>query len=107
MNVIKTERRATNALSDLIKIHTEGASMADFLPDDAIQLWWTSCRTSRRINQAPRKAYKPRKKLESVPSSSTASTTSGDVSSEGSSESSDECDGTIALDEWDKWFLDD
>ena len=42
MNVIKTERRVTmhtNTLSDLIEIHTEGASMADFLPDDAVQLW--------------------------------------------------------------------
>ena len=98
----------TNTLSDLIEIHTEGVSMADFLLDNAVQLWRTSCRTSRRVNQAPRKAYKPRRKLESVPSSSTASTTSistdGDVSSEGSS---DESDGTIALDEWDKWFVDE
>ena len=33
MNVIKTERRAsmhTDTLSDLIEIHTEGASLADF-----------------------------------------------------------------------------
>ena len=61
-NVIKTERRATmhsNTLSDLKEIHTEGTPMSDFLPDDAIHVWWTSCRTSRRVNQTPRKAYKP------------------------------------------------
>ena len=97
----------TNTLSDLIEIHTEGTPMEDFLPDDAIHLWWTSCRTSRRVNQTPRIAYKPRKKSEPVPSSSTTSTSSlstdGDVSSEGSS-SSDEADDSciIALDEWDK-----
>ena len=63
MNVIKTERRAsvhTDTLSDLMEIHTEGASLAEFFSNDAIQLWWTSCSTSRRINQAPRKAYKAR-----------------------------------------------
>ena len=100
----------TNTLSDLIEIHTEGTPMSDFLPDDAIHVWWTSCRTSRIVNQTPRKAYKP---SEPVPSSSTTSTSSlsthGDISSEGSS-SSDEADDnncTIALDEWDKWFMDD
>ena len=120
MNVIKTERRATmhtDTLSDLIEIHTEGASLADFLSDDAIQQWWISCSTSRRVNQAPRKAYRartPRRKLssaevESVPSSSTTSTTSistdADVSSEGSSDESDGTKQTIALAEWDNWFV--
>ena len=101
MNVIKTERRATmhtDTLSDLIEIHTEGTSLADFLPDDAIQLWWTGSTTSRRVNQAPREAYRARRKLgsvESVPSSSTTSTTTSistdaDVSSEGSSDESDD-----------------
>ena len=121
MNVIKTERRAsmhTDTLSDLIEIHTEGASLADFLSDDAIQIWWTNCSTSRRVNQAPRKAYRarvPRRKpgsveIESVPSSSTTSTasisTDADVSSEGSSDESEGTTQTIALADWDNWFVD-
>ena len=122
MNVIKTERRAsmhTDTLSDLLEIHTEGTSLAEFLSDDAIQIWWTNCRTSRRVNQAPRKAYrarKPRRKsgsveVESVPSSSTTSTasisTDADVSSEGSGDESDGTTQTIALADWDNWFVDE
>ena len=105
MNVIKTERRATmhtDTLSDLIEIHTEGTSLANYLLDDATQLWWTACNTSRRVNQVPRKSYRARRKLasvESVLSSATTSTTSlstdADVSSEGNSDESDNSE-TIA-----------
>ena len=59
MNVIKTERRAsmhTDTLSDLIEVQTEGASLAEFFSVDAMQLWWTSCSTSCRVNQATEKS---------------------------------------------------
>ena len=116
MNVIKTERRAsmhTDTLSDLLEIHTEGTSLAEFLSDNAIQIWWTNCSTSRRVNQAPRKAYrarKPRRKpgsveVESVPSTASIST-DADVSSEGSGDESDGTTQTIALADWDNWFVD-
>ena len=48
--------------------------------------------------------------VESVPSSSTTSTalisTDADVSSEGSSDESEDTTQTIALADWDNWFVD-
>ena len=44
----------TDTLSGLRKIYIGGTSLADFLSDDAIQIWWPICITSHRINHAPR-----------------------------------------------------
>ena len=53
--LLKLKEEHTDTSSDLIEIHTGGTSLANYLPDDAIQLWWTACNTSRRVNQVPRK----------------------------------------------------
>ena len=78
------------------------------LSDDAIQIWWTNCSTSRRVNHAPRKLGSV--EVESVLSISTTSTTSistdADVPSKGSGDESDGTTQTIALADWDNWLVD-
>ena len=38
----------------------EGPLLSFFNANAAIQLWWTDCFTSRRVNQNPKKEYRPR-----------------------------------------------
>ena len=87
LKMIKTERRTrlqTETLSDLLEITVEGPPLENFSPDEAIKLWWDDCKTTRRIDQQPRKPY----------SLSTSST----------SQSSDTVTNSINLDEWDHLF---
>ena len=63
MKIIKTDRRTslhTSTLLDLMEIQVEGPPLATFSPDRAVKLWWDDCKTTRRVNQAPRKEYRPR-----------------------------------------------
>ena len=96
MKIIKTDRRTalhTSTLSDLLEIQVEGPPLAAFSPDRAVKLWWDDCKTTRRVNQAPRKEYRPR-------ATSTESSSYG-PSSEASSDSTEEA---LSLDDWDDLF---
>ena len=96
MKVIKTNRRThldSSTLSDLLNIQVEGPPLASFSTDQAVSLWWDDCKTSRRVNQASRKSYRPREK--------------GSFSSEVTMavvESDNQDTGTISLEDWDEWF---
>ena len=91
MKVVKTACRSNlenDTLNDLLEIYIEGPPLSSFCPDVAIELWWSDCCTTRRVNQPPRKAYRPR---------NPASTTSDADSEE------EEC---TPIQKWDKWFDD-
>ena len=91
MKVVKTARRSNlenDTLNDLLEIYIEGPILSSFCPDVAIELWWSDCCTTRRVNQLPRKTYRPR---------NPASTTSESDSEE------EEC---TTIQKWDKWFDD-
>ena len=96
MKIIKTDRTSlhTSTLSDLLEIQVEGPPLAKFSPDRAVKLWWDDCKTTRRVNQAPRKEYRPR-------TTSTESSSCGPSSSEASSDSTEEA---LSLDDWDDLF---
>ena len=99
---MKTDRRTnlqTETLSDLLKINMEGPNLSSFSADQAVALWWKDCKTTRRVNQAPRKYYKPRKSS-NTPSTSSGSQAESNVASHPESESSE----VFALEDWDKWF---
>ncbi len=95
LKVIKTDRRTkllTSTLCDLLEIKVEEPPLADFDAKQAVELWWTDCQTTRRVNQAPRKEYRPR-----VTSSSSSTTTEEPSSSSTGDE-------TETLNDWDDWF---
>ena len=88
LKIIKTDRRTrlhTATLSDLLEIQVEGPPLASFSADQAVSLWWEDCKTTRRINQHPRKQYNP-------------------IESSTSTSESDTIMDTIVLEDWDKWF---
>jgi len=76
----------TETLSDLLEINMEGPNLSSFSADQAIALWWEDCKTTCRVNQAPRKDYKPRK---SSNTPSTSSQAESNVASHPESESSE------------------
>ena len=87
---IKTERRTLlkrDTLSDLLEIQAEGPSLAEFSPSQAVKLWWDDCQTTRRVNQAPRKEYRPR---------DSGGMSSDTLQAEGEEQSS-------SLEDWDSW----
>lgn len=62
LKVLKTNRRTniqSDTLNDLLEIYVEGPPSSSFCPDSAIELWWNDCATTRRVNQQPRKEYRP------------------------------------------------
>ena len=62
MKFVKNSRRANlenDTLNDLLEIYIEGPPLSSFGPDVAIELWWSDCCTTRRLNQPPRKTYRP------------------------------------------------
>ena len=92
LKIIKTDRRSnlkSTTLSDLLDIQVEGPPLTSFSADRAVSLWWNDCQTTRRVNQQPRKEYRPR---ESGSSSTSLETTAP------------ESEDTITLEEWVKWF---
>ena len=59
---IKTKCRSslhTSTPCDLLEVNIEGPSLGEFSADAAVDLWWTECCTTRRVNQKPRKEYTP------------------------------------------------
>ena len=89
LKLVKTDRRTRlqkSTLKDLLEIQAQGPTLSNFSPEQAVSLWWTDCNTSRRINQEPRKEYRPHKNSEA--------------------DSSPEKQKLFALEEWDKWFTD-
>ena len=97
MKMIKTDKRTsmhTSTLSDLLEIQVEGPPLASFSPARAVELWWEDCKTTQRVNQAPRREY--RRRVTSTESSSGAPS-----SSESSSTDTEEA---LSLDDWDDLF---
>ena len=91
LKVLKTIRRTNlqgNTLNDLLEIYVEGPPLSSFCPDRAIELWWSNCSTTRRVNQQPRKEYRPRN-LESTDAEPTQGY------------QVEEC---LTLELWDEWF---
>ena len=63
LKIIKTFNRTSlsvNSLDDLLEIFVEGPPLDCFSADAAVDLWWSSCCTTRRVNQGSRKPYRPR-----------------------------------------------
>lgn len=92
LNTIKTKRRTslhTSTLCDLLEVTVEGPAPSDFDANAAVDQWWKECCTTRRVNQNPRKEYRPR-------------TTTSDTAAEEDKEV--EC--SIALEDWDDWMVD-
>ena len=63
MKLIKTDRRTNllaDTMNDLLEIYIEGPPFSAYSADRAVDLWWTDCSTTRRINQTlPRKNTNP------------------------------------------------
>jgi len=93
MKTIKTERRTSlseETLNDLVEIFVEGPPLSLFSADHAVELWWSDCNTTRRVNQTlPRKEYCPR--------------TSSSASQDETTEEQDDQPHS-ALQDWDDWF---
>lgn len=47
----------TSTLDDLLEIFVEGPPLSNFSADKAVELWWSNCCTTRRVEQGPRKPY--------------------------------------------------
>ena len=93
LKVLKTIRRTnmqSDTLNDLLEIYVEGPTLNSFCPDSAIELWWSDCSTTRRVNQQQRKEYRPRNQESSDPKD-----TQG--------EPEEKC---LTLELWDEWFHD-
>ena len=96
LKLLKTANRTTlrtSTLDDLLEINIEGPPMSDFSPTHAIDLWWRSCRTTRRTKVSPRHEKEEPK----VPD--------GQDSSSSDSEEDQKTSLSTALDNWDKVFL--
>lgn len=95
LKIVKTKRRTnlnTTTLNDLLEVNVEGPSLASFKPDNAVDLWWKDCNTTRRVDQHPRKKYRPRATSDTVEEPS-----EGDIDEE----------MILPLKEWDDWFNSD
>ena len=91
LKIIKTMNRTSlsvNTLDDLLEIFVEGPPLDCFSADPAVDLWWSSCCTTRRVNQGPRKPYRPR----------------SDKSGPSTAPQSNSEEEHLALDDWDNWF---
>ena len=94
LKIIKTKCWTSinnSTLYNLLEINVEGPPLTSFNANAAIQLWWTDCCTSRRVNQNPRKEYRPR------------ATSSGSPLEESTSVDDTES-STLTLSAWDDWF---
>ena len=90
LKILKTVRRTNlqgDTLNDLLEIYTEGPPLSSFCPDQAIELWWSDCSTTRRVHQQPRKEYRPRNPETSDP----------ELAQGGEEE-------RLTLELWDEWF---
>ena len=73
-------------------IQVEGLPLAEFSPNETVNLWWEDCQTTRRVNQAPRKEYRCR---------NSAETSLGMLQLETEEQSETE---TVSLEDWDEWY---
>lgn len=97
LKVVKTIRRTNlqgDTLNDLLDIYIEGPTLSLFCPDRAIELWWSDCSTTRRVNQQPRKGFRPRN-------------VNQDTADPESSQDDKEPEEHSTLELWDDWFDDD
>ena len=92
LKVIKTTNWTSPYVStlDLLEIFVEGPPLDCFSADPAVDLWWSSCCTTRRVNQGPRKPYRPRIDKSSPSTAHQTESESEEVH--------------LALDDWDNWF---
>ena len=93
LKLLKTTNRTSlgaSTLDDLLEIFVEGPPLDCFSADQAVELWWHDCCTTRRVNQGPRKPYRPRKGKEDIPGPSTVPKQESEV--------------RLVLDDWDEWF---
>ena len=93
LKLLKTTNRTSlgaSTLDDLLEIFVEGPPLDCFSADQAVELWWHDCCTTRRVNQGPRKPYRPRKGKEDIPGPSTVPEQESEV--------------RLVLDDWDEWF---
>ena len=65
VKTFKTKLRTnllTSTLNDPLEISIEGPPLSSFNASAAVtvNLWWTDTSSTRRVNQAPRKEYRPR-----------------------------------------------
>lgn len=96
LKIIKTDRRTnllTSTLCDLLEVTVEGPPLTDFNAKAAVELWWKDCQTTRRVNQVPRKEYRPRQVTGSSSSPEEPSTSSSSTDTD-----------TDTLNDWDDWF---
>ena len=95
MKLIKTDRRTNlqvDTMNDLLEIYVEDPPFSAYSADRAVELWWTDCSTTRRVNQTlPRKEYQPR-----------ANSTSED---DYSTSKESEMPLTTSLEDWDEWLF--
>ena len=90
LKVLKTTQRTNmqgGTLNDQLEIHVEGPMLSSFCLDHAIELQWSDCSTTRRVNQQLRKEYRSR------------NSESSDPTQEGS-----EKEGKLTLELWDEWL---
>ena len=93
LKLLKTTNRTSlgaSTLDDLLEIFVEGPPLDCFSADQAVELWWHDCCTTWRVNQGPRKPYRPRKGKEDIPGPSTVPEQESEV--------------RLVLDDWDEWF---
>ena len=91
LKVVKTSHRTNldkDTLNDLLEIYIEEPPLGCFCPNVAIELWWSVCCTTRRVNQRPRKTYRSQN-----PGSCDADT--------------EEEEERTAIQLWDDWFNDE
>ena len=94
LKIIKSERRTSLnclTLNDLLEVNVEGPTLSDFSPDQAVEIWWSSCQSGRRVNQKPRKEYRRKQK----------------TTDKASSDSEDSESEQLDIDKWDSWFGED
>ena len=77
----------SDTLNDLLEIYVEGPTLSSFCPDQAIELWWSDCSSTRRVNQQPRKTYRPRNPESSDPAPA-----------------GEQAEEQLTLELWDEWF---
>ena len=95
--MIKSEKRATLSLDDLLVLNSDKLLLQKFNPDHSIDLWWDSKR--RRPQQKSRKKYSKRFSVQS--STCSAPTTSDSCDLVESEEESDLDSLPYILDDWD------
>ena len=72
---------------DLLEIKVEGPELGEFSASAAIDMWWKECQTTRRVNQNPRKIYRPRERKDR--------------------EEDEDIEFSFTLEDWDDWMTEE